>query len=77
MRLARATLLTLTLLVGLAAGCSSRQSRVLDNLPPPVFVEPPYDWPTSAPEVARPLDDIEAGWRNHVLPGRAWRWIVI
>jgi hypothetical protein len=67
------------------AGCAGPESRALAALPAPVFHEPPTDWisagpggrPATAPDSQRSVEQIEAGWRNHVVPDRAWRWIVI
>ena len=59
------------------AGCDRTESRTLEGLPPPVFQEPPHDWPTTHPDVPQSADDVEAGWRNHELPEPAWRWIVV
>lgn len=64
-------------LATLAAGCRDTDVRQIESLPAPRFNEPPTDWPPAAPPENRPLDEIEAGWRNHVLPARDWRWIVI
>lgn len=69
--------LLLILCLALAGGCSHSESRVLDRLPAPLFGQPATEWPATQPQVDRAADDREAAWRNHVLPGRDWQWVVI
>jgi hypothetical protein len=59
------------------AGCTRTESATLGKLPGPVFREPPTDWPATMPDVERPMLDVEAAWRSHSQPDRAWAWIVV
>ena len=72
-----ACLLAVNFALAYSSGCARTESAMLGKLPGPIFREPPTDWPATAPDVERATLDVEAAWRSHSQPDRAWTWIVV